>query len=163
MLSYPACDLLRKEHRALENHLGRLSADAQRPSVEGLEKVRHLFGEIRRMDALHFRREEEVLYPSLRSHYPDLLARMDDQHTRIRQVEDRLAELLALRPAKPGPRYLKAVRSAAMELHVRVRHHIVDEEEQLFRMAAACLRPPDQARIAADMAAISTTARGRVA
>ncbi len=111
------------------------------------------------MDAVHFQREEEVLYPSLRSHYPRLLARMDEQHARIRQVEHRLAELLALAPVSPGPRNAKALHSAAMELYVRVRHHIGDEEEQLFRVAAACLRPPDQTRIAAEMAAIGSADR----
>ncbi len=128
-------------------------AAAARIRRRNIPELRAAFEEIRRLSEVHFYREEEIFYPALRPRYPALLARMDEQHEYIRELETEVAALLADVPADAGPRWLDELRRFAIEFHDRIQHHIVDEEEQLLRVAAALL-DREQQRMAARMRAV---------
>ena len=69
---------------------------------------------------------------------------MDLQHQDIREVEQHVAEMLADAPELPDVRWLDEVRRSGTELYDRIQHHIIDEEDQLFRVAGSHLSPDEQ-------------------
>lgn len=130
----PASDSLRDDHRRIEAQLDRLLAGVNQLTEARLGEVRQLFGEIRRLTSIHFRKEETVLYPRLRPLIPELLARMDEQHEYTRELERFLDELLS-----PGRELdhqrMTELRRFGIELHDSLRRHIVEEEDYLLRIA----------------------------
>jgi hemerythrin-like domain-containing protein len=156
----PACDCLRKDHREMETHLDRLMAAVSRLTPERVPEIRGAVEAIRALAALHFAREEEIFYPRLRKALPDLLAQMDEQHEHVREVERHVAAMLADSPQQPDDRWLWELRSAAIEFHDWIQHHIVDEEDHLLRLAEKELSPAEQEQLAARMYAVVTEASG---
>ena len=59
-----------------------------------------------------------------------------------------VAEMLADTPEIPEQRWLDELRRSGVELYDRIQHHIVDEEDQLFRVAGSHLTPDDQETLA---------------
>jgi hemerythrin-like domain-containing protein len=144
MNAAPACDHLRADHRQMEEYLDRLLVAASHISPERVSDVRSALTNLQRLEALHFEKEESLFYPRLRAAFPDLLAQMDLQHQDIREVEQHVAEMLADPPEIPEQRWLDELGRSGTELHDRIQHHIVDEEDQLFRVAGSHLTPDDQ-------------------
>jgi hemerythrin-like domain-containing protein len=147
----PACDHLRQDHRAIEERLDALLDALLALSPKRIPEVQATVRDLQRLAAVHFRKEEEIFYPKLRPGASDLLARLDLQHEEVRELEHHLAELLADPPQTPEARWLNELRSFGIEFHDRIQHHIVDEEDQLFRLAADRLTREDQEALAKAM------------
>jgi hemerythrin-like domain-containing protein len=127
----------------MEEHLDALLAALQNLSPERISGIRATISEIQRLAAVHFRKEEEVFYPKMRPVAADLLASLDLQHEEVRELERHLTESLADPPDPPDARWLNELRALGIEFHDRIQHHIVDEEDQLFRLAANHLTRED--------------------
>ena len=150
----PACDHLRLDHRAIEERLDTLLAALLDLTPERIPEIQAVFGQLRGLAAVHFETEEEIFYPKLRPLFAELLDRLDAQHEEVRELERHLADLLADPPAAPDGRWLNELRSFGIEFHDRIQHHIVDEEDQLFRLAGDRLLAEDQEALARAMEAI---------
>ena len=85
---------------------------------------------------------------------------MDEQHEKVREVERYLAELLAERPQPPDSRWLNELRSFGIEFHYRIQHHIVDEEDQLLRLAEGLLTSEEQESLATALSAVHSRGAG---
>ena len=147
----PACDHLRRDHRVIEDHLDILLdallnlAPARIPTIEAAVR------EIRRLSAVHFEKEERIFYPKLRPMAADLLAALDLQHEEVRELERQVAGLLEEPVEDRGARWMNELRSFGIEFHDRIQHHIVDEEDHLFRLAGERLSRAEQESVAAAM------------
>jgi hemerythrin-like domain-containing protein len=147
----PACDHLRQDHRTIEERLDALLAALLELSPQRIPEIQATVRDLQRLAAVHFRKEEEIFYPKLRPVAADLLARLDLQHEEVRELEHHLAELLSDPPETPEARWLNELRSFGIEFHDRIQHHIVDEEDQLLRLAADRLSREDQENLAKRM------------
>ena len=147
-----ACHHLRTEHRAIENRLDRLLDALLHLTSERVSEVQAVVGELQGLAALHFRKEEEIFYPKVRPLAPELLRLLDQQHEEVRELENHVAGLLAEIPETPDGRWLNELRSFGIELHDRIQHHIVDEEDHLFRVARERLTNEEQHTLAKAMA-----------
>jgi hemerythrin-like domain-containing protein len=107
--------------------------------------------DIRRLYSIHFEKEEVVFYTSLRPTFPDLLAEMDQQHDDVREVAQHVGDLLSDPPPTPESRWLNDLRLFGTELYDLIQHHIVEEEDQLFRLAESRLSTEEQERLAVEM------------
>lgn len=150
----PACDNLREDHRQIETYLDRLLAALQHPSAERVREVQAIVAGIQRLSAVHFEKEEGVLYPRLRSVEPELLDQMDGQHEVVREVEKSVAEMLADPPQAPDSRWLNELRLLGIEFHDHIQHHIVEEEDHLFRVAEDHLDLEEQTGLAGEIVKI---------
>jgi hemerythrin-like domain-containing protein len=144
MLTTAACDHLRQDHRQMEEHLDRLFAAVSHPGPELVAHVRSAVASLQQLEAAHFEKEESLFYPKLRPAFPDLLGQMDLQHEDVRELDRLVSELLSATPELPDTRWLDELRRSCIELHDRIQHHIVDEEDQLFRLADRHLTREDQ-------------------
>jgi hemerythrin-like domain-containing protein len=149
-----ACDNLREDHRRIEAYLDRLLAGLRHLSAERIPEIQSIVGCIQQLSAVHFEKEEKILYPRLRSIQPQLLDQMDRQHELVREVETHVAEMLEDPPRAPDIRWLNELRSFGTEFHDHIQHHIVDEEDHLFRVAEDHLTIEEQARLADAMVTI---------
>ena len=149
-----ACDNLRTDHRRIEEYLDRLLAVCEHLSAERIPEVQSIVGCIEQLSAIHFEKEEKILYPRLRPVEPALLDQMDRQHEVVREVEAHVAEMLADPPQAPEPRWLNELRLVGIEFHDHIQHHIVDEEDHLFRVAEDHLSAQEQASLAGEMVAV---------
>jgi hemerythrin-like domain-containing protein len=147
----PACDHLRQDHRAIEERLDALLAALLDLGPERIPAIQATVRDLQRLAALHFREEEEIFYPKLRPVAAELLDRLDLQHEEVRELEYHLAELLSGLPETLEARWLNELRSLGIEFHDRIQHHIVDEENQLFRLAADRLTREEQEGLAKTM------------
>src|SRR5688500_8917988 len=98
MHATPAYDHLREDHRQMEVYLDRLLAALSHITPALVSDICSTMRNLQRLEALHFEKEESLLYPSLRPTFPDLLAQMDLQHQDIREVEQHVAGMLADAP-----------------------------------------------------------------
>jgi hemerythrin-like domain-containing protein len=150
----PACDNLRDDHRKIEIYLDRLLAVLQAPRAEEVPEVRAIVEEIQRLRAIHFEKEENLFYPKLRTALPELLGEMDGQHDVIREVGTHVTQMLADPPQPPDARWLHELHLFGIEFHDHIQHHIVDEEDHLFRLADEELSAAEQADLEHAMVAI---------
>ncbi len=151
MITASACEHLRKDHREMEMYLDSLLAALRRLGPERIAEAQGAVRDIRRLSSIHFEKEEVIFYPSLRPAFPDLLARMDQQHNEVRQVEQHVGDLLSDPPATPESRWLNDLQLFGTELYDLIQHHIVEEEDQLFRLAESRLTTEDQERLTVEM------------
>jgi hemerythrin-like domain-containing protein len=151
MAAASACDNLREDHREMETHLDRLLAALQQPGPALIAEAQAAVRDIRRLYSIHFEKEEVVFYPSLRPTFPDLLAEMDQQHDDVREVAQHVGDLLSDPPPTPESRWLNDLRLFGTELYDLIQHHIVEEEDQLFRLAESRLSTEEQERLAVEM------------
>jgi hemerythrin-like domain-containing protein len=154
MTAAPACENLRKDHRAIEGRLDILLAALLRLTPGLIPEVQATVLGLQDLAAVHFEKEETIFYPKLRPLFSDLLDQMDLQHEEVRELERHLAELLAEPPRTPDSRWLNELRSLGIEFHDRIQHHIVDEEDQLLRLAQDLLTMEDQESLARAMEAV---------
>jgi hemerythrin-like domain-containing protein len=154
MSAAPACEHLRKDHRVIEERLDILLAGLLRLTPALIPLIQATVRELQDLAAVHFEKEEMIFYPKLRPLVSDVLDRMDLQHEEVRELERHLAELLAEPPQTPESRWLNELRSLGIEFHDRIQHHIVDEEDQLFRLAEDRLTAEEQESLAGAMNAV---------
>ena len=129
-----ASDLLRSEHREVENHLDTLLYALKHPSPERLHEIDRSAENIRRLLGPHMEIEERIFYPAIRPLAEDLLPKMLKQHDEIREADRYLEELLSGFPKSPPSRDMGELYRLGIELHDAVQVHIVDEEEQLLKL-----------------------------
>jgi len=146
-----ASDALRADHRKMETHLDGLLYALKHLHAERVRDIRKNFLEIQQLAHIHLEQEERVFYPAIRSAAPELLAHMDGQHQDIRQTEQCLDELLAAFPASPSDRDLVELRRCGIEFHDALQVHIVDEEDNLLKVADSCLSDRQQELLFAAM------------
>jgi len=154
--SAPACENLRKDHRAIEERLDILLAALLHVTPELIPEIQATVRDLQDLAAIHFEKEETIFYPKLRPLVSDVLDRMDVQHEEVRELERHLAELLAEPPQTPESRWLNELRSLGIEFHDRIQHHIVDEEDQLFRLAEDRLTAEEQESLAGAMNSVQS-------
>jgi len=142
----------------MEECLDRLFAAVSHPGPELVAQVRSAISSLQRLEAVHFEKAESLFYPKLRPAFPDLLGKMDLQHKDVRELDHLVSELLSDLPEFPEARWADELRRSCIELHDRIQHHIVDEEDQLFRLADRDLTPADQAMLAAGFEKIQSRA-----
>jgi len=150
----PGSDMLRADHCQIEVWLDRLLDVAKHPTPDLVTDIQHIFAEIQSLSTPHFDKEESVFYPRFRGKLPDLVAQMDEQHAYIREVEDNLRELIATVGNAPSDRERAELVRFSVELFDTVQHHIVDEEDQLLRVADSQLSPIEQNELAERMKAV---------
>jgi hemerythrin-like domain-containing protein len=146
-----ACDNLREDHRKMEGYLDRLLAVFQHLSADRIAEIQSIIGSIQQLSAVHFEKEEKILYPRLRLIQPKLLDQMDGQHELVREVEVSVTDMLTNPPQTPDSRWLNELRRVGTEFHDHIQHHIVDEEDHLFRVAEERLSIEEQANLAVEM------------
>jgi hemerythrin-like domain-containing protein len=147
----PASDLLRSEHRLVETQIDQLLHAVKHPAGDIVSDVRRVLSGIQCLSRPHFQKEENVFYPSLRSQLPELLAQLDEQHEYVREVERHLVELIESIEGSPDERQLAELVRFSIELCDVIQHHIVDEEDQLLRLADSTLSREEQVTLAAKM------------
>jgi len=152
----PACENLRKDHRAIEERLDILLAALLHVTPELIPEIQATVRDLQDLAAIHFEKEETIFYPKLRPLVSDVLDRMDVQHEEVRELERHLAELLAEPPQTPESRWLNELRSLGIEFHDRIQHHIVDEEDLLFRLAEDRLTAEEQESLAGAMNSVQS-------
>jgi hemerythrin-like domain-containing protein len=135
----------------METYIDRLLTALRRGGPESVSEVEAAVRDIRRLSSIHFDKEELIFYPSLRPAFPDLLAQMDRQHEEVREVEQHVGDLLSDPPPVPDSRWLNDLKLFGTELCDLIQHHIVEEEDQLFRLAEGRLTTEDQERLVVEM------------
>src|SRR6266568_322958 len=121
----PACDHLRRDHRAIEERLDTLLAALLNLAPERVPEIQTVVRELQDLAAVHFAKEEQIFYPKLRPIAADLLTSLDLQHEEVRELERHVAELLTDPPPVPDSRWLNELRNFGIEFHDRIQHHIV--------------------------------------
>lgn len=150
-----ASSLLRTDHREIEALLDALAALLHEFTAESIPEVRRIVNDLASLSQLHFAREEGVYYPHVRRYWPSLLERFERRHEEIRGVENQLLESIAADCSLPLERCLHDVKLLCGELVDRIQHHIVEEEDELFRLADERLLSPEQERLQLEMKALS--------
>jgi hemerythrin-like domain-containing protein len=153
MASVAASDLLRTDHRQIEMALDRLLATVKHPCEGMVLQVGEIFAEIQRLMEPHVRKEENVFYPYLQTAFSELLAEMDKQHEYIAQVTAGMDELTGMAGKGLTERQFLELIRLSMELFDAIQHHIVDEEDQLLRLADLHLSVVEQDCLATKMRA----------
>ena len=146
-----ASDLLRDGHRKIETYLDNLIQALKHLTADQVAGIRENFLAIRSLESIHFEQEELVFYPELRPKLPEILALMDREHEAVRETERSLDELLQSIPSSPVQRDLDELHRVGIEFHDAIQVHIVDEEDQLLKVADDLLSSSEQQRLAADM------------
>jgi hemerythrin-like domain-containing protein len=151
-----ASDLLRADHRKIETHLDSLLLALKHLSADKVNGIRQDFTAIQRLATVHFEQEERVFYPEVRPSAPLILVQMDEEHETVRETERYLSELLESFPLSPVQRDLDELYRLGIEFHDAIQVHIVDEEDQLLKLADHLLSASEQQRIAAGMLQITS-------
>ena len=155
-MSFPATDLLRTEHRAIERLLEHFEGRLSNPQGEGLVALAKTFAEIQKHLASHFAKEDEVFYPALESTLAptdESIAKLTDDHSNVRDTTSAFAEVLGQAlPGSDRPVSLRAeLSSLGWELWNLIHHHIEEEEQGLLAFADRTLDSESQTRLAARM------------
>ncbi len=151
MSTTPASDLLRADHRLMETELDGMLHVSKHPELNFVSEMRRALTGIECLSQLHFAKEEDIFYRHLRPHFPSLLAELDEQHERARQIESHLEELIAAAADPPNKRQVEELVSFSTELCDVIQHHIVTEEDELLRLADARLSHQEQESLALKM------------
>jgi hemerythrin-like domain-containing protein len=151
MSATPASDLLRSEHRLVEIQLDQLLDAVKHPTDDIVSDLRRALAGVQRLLQPHFEKEEGVVYPYVRVQLPELLSQLDEQHEYAREVEGHLVELLEAVQGAPNERQRAELVRFAAELYDVIQHHIVDEEDQLLRLADSVLSQEEQTSLTAKM------------
>ena len=151
MNATPASDLLRSEHRLVETELDHLLDAVKHPTVDIVSDLRQALSAVQSLLQPHFEKEERVVYSYVRSQLPELLSKLDEQHEYARALEGHLVELLAAIQVAPDERQRAELVRFATELYDVIQHHIVDEEDQLLRLADSMLSQEEQTALAVKM------------
>lgn len=149
--------LLRADHREIEAHLDALAKVVHEISPRNLAEIKRRVERLAQFAEPHFRREERIYYPALRDFWPNLLEQLELRHEEIRGVEDQILSSIAGACSLAEERCLHDVKLLCGELIDWIQHHIVEEEDELFRLADEGLPADLQASL---LAAMKTAASG---
>jgi hemerythrin superfamily protein len=105
--------------------------------------------------SIHAAIEEQVLYPTVRSDLPDGSSMADEALEEHRQAKDDLRRIDRMDPASPG------YESAVNELIRDVRHHVEEEETEMFPKLRSALQPRRLAELGSKMQQAKRTAPTR--
>ncbi|MGH2686890.1 MAG: hemerythrin domain-containing protein, partial [Actinomycetota bacterium] len=122
-----AITLLKQDHRTVDALFRRYEG-----GVQGEDK-RQVVEEIIRELSIHAAIEEQVLYPAMRQAFPqgqDMVEEGIEEHD---EVKETLSDLDGMDPSDPG--FDPKVRSLIGD----VRHHVEEEEEEMFPKLAAAV------------------------
>ena len=122
-----AITLLKQDHRTVDALFRRYEG-----GVQGEDK-RQLVEEIIRELSIHAAIEEQVLYPAMRQAFPqgqDMAEEGIEEHA---EVKETLSDLDGMDPSDPG--FDPKVRSLIAD----VRHHVEEEEEEMFPKLASAV------------------------
>jgi hemerythrin superfamily protein len=124
-----AITLLKQDHRAVK----KLFSEFEKAAKKGTGNQRKLAGEIVRELSVHAAIEEQVFYPAVREAVPDA-----EDHVLESLEEHHLVKLVAaeLEDMTPDDERFKAKMTVMME---NVRHHIEEEEQELFPQVRSAL------------------------
>ncbi len=111
-----ATDLLKKQHRAVEQLLSKLE--------KGRGGLSALADELANALAAHMTIEQEILYPAVKEIAPELIAESFEEHA-IAELE--LKRLLLTKPSEKETFHARVI--CLKEL---ISHHVKEEEEELF-------------------------------
>ena len=139
----PIIETLARDHRHLEEHLDALAALR---STER-EKREHLFVRVQALLISHARAEEEVVYRRLRARLPDEV-KLHEAYEEHRLSDVLLQELAADCPGDEG------WSAKARVLSELVRHHIKEEELQIFALIEQNVGAPEQEQMDAEFGAV---------
>ncbi len=151
-----ATDLLRRDHREMERLLERWEPSLKSPEGERLAHFSEIFAEVQQHLARHFRREEEIFYPTLRPLLditdPEI-SKLTDDHSDVREAAAALRELLdqAQGTTKPAASLRSDLATVGWALWNHIQHHIAVEENGLLAFADRALAPEQQAKLAQQM------------
>ncbi len=144
----------------MERLLERFEGELRNPQQEGLGALARTFQEIRAQLLAHFRKEEEVFYPTLE---PALgagdteVGALTDDHADVREAVTMFGVLLdqaRADPASPPVPSLRAeISSIGWQVWNLIHHHIEEEESGLFAFADHTLDAAAQERLAGEMRA----------
>jgi hemerythrin-like domain-containing protein len=146
-----ASDLLRAEHREVENHLDDLHSTLKHLSPEQIDNISREVAYIRKLVGAHMDIEERVFYPAVPVRVEDVLPAMLKQHDDIREAGRCIGELLSGFPKTPTDRDMGELYRLGIELHDAVEVHIVDEEQQLLKLVDEQLSSEQQRSLLAAM------------
>ena len=146
-----ASDLLRADHRKMEKHLDSLLDALKHLGAERVAEIRRDFGELEKLAEVHFKQEERVYYPRVRALAPQVMDLMEEQHGVVRETERGLHELLESFSDPATQRSLDELHRIGIEFHDAVEVHIIDEEDQLLKLADQLLTPDEQRSLGAAM------------
>jgi Hemerythrin HHE cation binding domain len=150
-LNQLSSDLLRQEHREVENHLDILLYALKHLSPERVNRIRQSVENIRRLVGEHMDTEEHIFYPAIRAFAEEELPKMLKQHDEIREAGSYLGNLLSGFPEIPTERDMGELYRLGIELHDAVQVHIVDEEEYLLKLVDEQLSDEQQRGLLAAM------------
>lgn len=159
MASGSASDLLRADHRQIEMRLDRLLMTVKHRGERLVSEVRDVFAEIRQLMEVHVRKEEMVVYPFLRAKFPEVLGEMGEQHQYVAEVIAGMDELTGMDGMSLTERQCEELIRLSKELFDVIQHHIVDEEDQLLRLADLHLSVLEQDCLVARMENLEVGAR----
>lgn len=118
-----AIELLESQHREVESLFAQLS------EASSIREKSELFAELADQLAAHAKIEEQIFYPAMcEDDTAKLLHEAVEEHLAVKQI---IAELLDMKPK--DPQFMKKIR----DLEMLVRHHVEEEETQLFAQARA--------------------------
>jgi hemerythrin-like domain-containing protein len=146
-----ALDLLKQDHRAVED----LFARFEMTSASAHKRRQQLVGRIIEALSVHAAIEEAAFYPAARREVPaaseEVLEALEEHHL----VKWTLSELERMDPS--DERYGAKV----SVLRDSVRHHVEEEERQLFPMIRKALGAPRLREMGEELAAAKSTAPAR--
>jgi hemerythrin superfamily protein len=138
----PATALIREEHRAIESRLDRLGEVLQDWTEHPVPLLRPAFLESLRVLLAHYQNEESVLFSALRRDLPELLDKMDRQHSYARELAATLEVLVE--NAQPTVRELSEMRRLGRQFRAIAQHNLIEEERDLLEIADRLLSRTEQ-------------------
>lgn len=140
-----ATELLQKQHREIEQHLERLE-------TAGSEDEKAIRETLASLLVAHTVIEEEIFYPAVRQHAPDLTQEALEEHA---LADYELARELG---TKPGDATSRAKATVLADVVVR---HIRKEEAEMFRKADAAITNQELAELGDRMSVRFEEVRGK--
>jgi hemerythrin superfamily protein len=121
-------DVLKKDHDEVKDILDKIDKDIRGDGSQ----CEALFGRVKPMVLAHSRAEEEVFYSVLEEHdvTEDLAEHAEDEHAQIEELLEQMDE------DEPGE---ASWRMAFEQMAGALRHHIQQEEGEMFRKAREVL------------------------
>ena len=115
--------ILKKDHRMVS---GLMMTLQMTPRINGMVR-RRLFDQIRYSLMAHTQAEEEILYPAMRDFMPMIgQSKVDESYRQNHRIKDLLNDLTAIDPTSD------AFDAKLVELKNAIRHHVQEEEEEMF-------------------------------
>jgi hemerythrin-like domain-containing protein len=157
MSNTAASDLLRADHRKMEKHLDALLDALKHLGAGRVAEIRRDFAAMEKLAEIHFELEERAYYPRVRALAPKVMELMEEEHRVVRETENGLHELLESFSDPATQRSLDELHRIGIEFHDAVEVHIIDEEDQLLKLADQTLTSEEQIALAATMQEIAAS------